>query len=113
MSRKNPRVILVYPPNQSWPGTMCKPNGSLAYPNIGGALIDMGVEVSVFDAAVGNEKDDLTATFYRSEELPSGLRRTGVSDERILEEVAGSDIVGLTSIFTDQETMVLTTASLI
>ena len=109
----DPKVTLLYPPNQTLKDYMCKPNGSLAYPNLGGVLIAMGVEVKVFDACVGNSKDDLGEVFYQSRELPSGLYRTGVSDERILEEVADSDVVGLTSIFTAQETMVLDTARLI
>jgi radical SAM superfamily enzyme YgiQ (UPF0313 family) len=109
----DPKVTLLYPPNQTLEGYMCKPNGSLAYPNLGGALLAMGVEVEVFDACVGNSRDDLDEVFYRSRELPSGLYRTGVSDERILEEVADADVVGLTSIFTAQETMVLNTARLI
>jgi anaerobic magnesium-protoporphyrin IX monomethyl ester cyclase len=93
---------------------MCKPNGSLAYPNLGGALRRHGTEVSVYDACVGDDSDDLAEVFYNStRELPTGLLRTGVSDERILRAVDGYDIVGLTSIFTEQETMVLTTARLI
>ena len=111
--KEDPKVTLLYPPNQSWPDTMCKPNGSLAYPHLAGALIRHGVEVDIFDACVGNEHDDLQETFYKSTELPSGARRTGVSNERILEAVADSDIVGLTSIFSDQETMVLETVRLI
>jgi radical SAM superfamily enzyme YgiQ (UPF0313 family) len=106
----NPRVLLLYPPNQTWPGYMCKPNGSLAYPSMAGALIEAGVEVDLFDACVGNEKDDLDDFFYDSEELPSGLLRTGVSEDRMLEVVKDFDIIGLTSIFSDQETMVLSTS---
>ena len=111
--RKAVKVTLLYPPHQSWPEAMVKPNGSLAYPQLGGALMEKGIEVKVFDACVGNDKDDLQTTFYRSTPLPSGLLRTGVSDERILEEVADSHIIGLTSIFSAQETMVLIAARLI
>ena len=107
------KVTLLYPPAQSWPGTMCKPNGSLAYPNLGGALLAHDVEVVVFDAAVGNDADDLQKTFYEQTPLASGLLRTGVTDERVLSAVADSHIVGITSIFTDQETMVLEMARLI
>lgn len=107
------KVTLLYPPVQSWPGTMCKPNGSLAYPNLGGALLAHDVEVQVYDAAVGNDDDDLDSTFYQQSPLPSGLLRTGVSDERILKAIADSHIVGITSIFTDQETMVLETVKVI
>ncbi len=56
---KDIKVTLLYPPHQSWPDSMCKPNGSLAYPNIGGALREMGVQVEVYDACVGNQKDNL------------------------------------------------------
>ena len=97
------KVTLLYPPVQSWPGTMCKPNGSLAYPNLGGALLAHDIEVEVYDAAVGNHDDDLDATFYQQSPLPSGLLRTGVSDERILQAVADAHMVGITSIFTDQD----------
>ena len=109
----DPRVLLVYPPDQSMPDYMCKPNGSLAFPCLAAALLEHGVEVAIFDACVGNDRDDLQATFYTATALPSGLLRTGVSDARILEEVADYDVVGLTSIFTAQETMVLYTARLI
>ena len=44
------KVALLYPPEQNWSDTMCKPNGSLAYPMLGGALIEAGIEVKVFDA---------------------------------------------------------------
>jgi radical SAM superfamily enzyme YgiQ (UPF0313 family) len=108
-----PKVTLLYPPNQTMEGYMCKPNGSLAYPNLGGSLLAMGIEVKVFDACVGNEKDDLNEVFYKSSELPNSLYRTGVSEERILEEIQDSHIIGLTSIFTAQESMVLETAKLI
>ena len=53
----DPRVTLLYPPNQTLKDYMCKPNGSLAYPNLGGALSAMEVDVTVFDACVGNDKD--------------------------------------------------------
>ena len=110
---KTARVLLIYPPEQTWPEMMCKPNGSLAYPMIAGALIEQGIDVDIFDACVGNHKDDLDKTFYISTPLPTGMFRTGVSDSRILEEAAIYDIIGLTSIFTHQETMVLNTVRLI
>lgn len=110
---REPRVLLLYPPTQTLPETLCKPNGSLAYPHLAGALLESGVEVLIYDACVGDKTDDLNEVFYKSTELPSGLFRTGVSDERILREVERFNIIGLTSIFTDQESMVLHTARLI
>src|SRR3989344_420962 len=61
----NPRVVLLYPPNQSLPGVMCKPNGSLAYPYLASALMARGVEVRIFDACVGGANDDLAQCFYQ------------------------------------------------
>jgi len=110
---RDTKVILLYPPEQTWPDTMCKPNGSLAYPMLGAALLSAGVDVEVYDACVGNEEDDLQETFYTTTELPTGMLRTGVSDERILEKVSDATIVGITSIFSHQETMVLNTIRLI
>ena len=46
----DPKVTLVYPPNQTLKDSMCKPNGSLAYPNLGGSLMARGVEGEVFTA---------------------------------------------------------------
>jgi radical SAM superfamily enzyme YgiQ (UPF0313 family) len=106
-------VLLLYPPNQNAPGTVSKPNGSLAYPYLGGSLRRHGVPVRVFDACVGDGPDPLEELFDHPSPLPSGLLRTGVGDERILEVAAEHDIVGITSIFTDQESMVLHCARLI
>tara|TARA_R110001606_G_scaffold396540_1_gene570855 strand:- start:2754 stop:4304 length:1551 start_codon:yes stop_codon:yes gene_type:complete len=103
---KDPKVLLLYPPEQRWPGFMVKPNGSLAYPMLSGALKEIDCHVEVYDACIGNDEDDI-GEFYKSTELPSGLLRTGVSDERILEVVKDFDVVGITSIFSSQETMVL------
>lgn len=114
MSSRDVRVLLLYPPNQTLPGIMCKPNGSLAYPSLGGSLRRHGVDVAVFDACVGGDSDPLDEVFFRSsEELPTGMLRTGVGDERILQEAADYDIIGVTSIFTEQETMVLHCARII
>ena len=104
---KEPKVLLLYPPEQNWSDTLCKPNGSLAYPMLGGALRDIDVEVEVYDACVGNSDDDYKKFFFSPKKLESGLLRTGVTDERILEIVKDFDFVGITSIFSLQETMVL------
>lgn len=112
--RKNPRVLLMYAPAQNLPGTVCKPQGALAHLYNAGTLIQHGFEVKIFDACVGDpKKDDLQKTFYRSTKLPSGLLRTGVPDERILEEAADFDVIGFTSIFSNQERMALATIRLI
>jgi radical SAM superfamily enzyme YgiQ (UPF0313 family) len=111
--RRSPKVLLLYPPMQADPGALPKPNGSLAYPCLAAALLAHGVETRIFDACVGNDKDRLEEVFYRATPLPNGLARTGVSDARILEEAAWADIVGLTSIFSAQESITLATARLL
>ena len=107
------RVLLLYPPEQNWPDTLCKPNGSLAYPMIAGALREIDVDVEIFDACVGNYNDNYKDFFFPSTKLESGLVRTGVSDDRILQVVKDFDFVGITSIFSSQETMVLYCCKLI
>ena len=42
---KKIKILLLYPPEQSWPGTMVKPNGSLAYPYLGAALKNIDIEI--------------------------------------------------------------------
>jgi radical SAM superfamily enzyme YgiQ (UPF0313 family) len=113
MGLRDVRVLLLYPPVQTAPGAVCKPNGSLAYPNLAGELRRHGTDVQIFDACVGAGADPLEELFADPDPLPSGFFRTGVSDQRILEVVADFDVVGITSIFTDQETMVLHCARLI
>ena len=110
---KEIKILLLYPPEQSWSGTMVKPNGSLAYPYLGGALRDIGVECHVYDACVGNDDDNLDDFFNKNSELSSGMIKTGVSDERILEIAANYDAIGITSIFSQQETRVLHCAKII
>jgi len=107
------KVLLLYPTEQSWPGMMVKPNGSLAYPYLGAALRDVGVEVYVYDACVGNEHDNLEDFFKKSKLLPIVMVQTGVSDQRILEVAKDYDVIGITSIFSQQETQVLRCARLI
>ena len=110
---KNTKFLFLYPPEQTWPGFPCKPNGSLAYPYLVGALKQINVESYIYDACVGNEEDNLDEFFYKSQTLPSGMLQTGVTDDRILEIVSTYNAVGITSIFSQQETQVLRCARLI
>jgi radical SAM superfamily enzyme YgiQ (UPF0313 family) len=110
---KKIKILLLYPPEQSWPGTMVKPNGSLAYPYLGGSLKEIGVETDVYDACVGNDDDNLDDFFNKNTLLPSGMIKTGVKDDRILEVASKYDAIGITSIFSQQETQVLHCAKII
>ena len=107
------KVLLLYPPEQQWAGCIVKPNGSLAYPYLGGALRDIGVEAYVYDATVGDKNDNTDDFFGKPTKLPSGKLRTGVTDERILEVASNYDIIGITSIFSQQEAMALHCAKII
>ena len=107
------KVLLLYPPEQQWPGCIVKPNGSLAYPYLGGALRDIGVEAYVYDACVGDKNDNTDDFFGKPTKLPSGKLRTGVTDERILEVASNYDVIGITSIFSQQEAMALHCAKII
>ena len=57
MKMREGRVLLLYPPMQTNAGQVCKPNASLAYPNLAGALRDHGVDVRIYDACVGDGVD--------------------------------------------------------
>lgn len=97
----------MYSPLQFAAQDTIKPDGSLSLPYVAGTLREAGFEVSILDASVGNEKDALSETFFSPTKLPSGLIRVGMSEERIAEEIANYDIIGISSIFTLQTTMVL------
>lgn len=101
------RVLLLYAPLQFAPGAVPKPDGSLGLPYLAGALRQAGHEVAILDCATGRDGDDLGETFARREPLSTGLVRIGMSDERIVREVAGWDAVGITSIFTAQSSRAL------
>ena len=111
--RKGPRFLLMYPPLQFGPNDSVKPDGSLSLPYVAGALRDAGFEVKILDACVGSDKDDLKDTFFNPVELPNGLMRVGMSRERISNEILDYDVVGISSIFTVQTSMVLDLVRLI
>jgi len=106
------KVVLLYPPQQTHPSHAPKPEASLAYPYLAGSLLQAGHEVHIYDACVGNHRDP-PDIFYHHSQLDSGLLRHGVSDDRILQEVEDADVVGITSIFTAQESIALHVGSLV
>jgi anaerobic magnesium-protoporphyrin IX monomethyl ester cyclase len=110
---KDPSFLLLYSPLQFGPEEMAKPDGSLSLPYVAGSLRRAGYGVKILDISVGGEDDHLQDTFYKATVLPSGLLRIGMSHERILQEVAAYDVVGISSIFTTQSSMVLETIRLV
>ncbi len=112
MSRKEPKVLLVYPPNQLMDIEIPRPDGSLGLLYLAGALRAAGIEVEVLDASVGPVGAYLQDTFFRRVRQPNGLIRIGMTPEQISSHVArgGYDLVCITSIFTPQTRMAVETA---
>ncbi len=109
----DPSFLLLYSPLQFGKEEMAKPDGSLSLPYLAGALRDAGFQVALLDISVGSDKDDLKDTFFNPVALPNGLFRLGMSENRVLEEAARYDVIGISSIFTAQTRMVLDTVRLI
>lgn len=103
----NPRFLLMYSPLQFDLQEMAKPDGSLSLPYLAGALRRAGYEVKILDVAVGGEQDALEDTFLKPTYLKSGLLRCGMSGERIAQAIADYQVIGVSSIFTTQTSMVL------
>lgn len=102
-----PSFLLMYSALQFAPEEMAKPDGSLSLPYLAGALGEAGYDVDILDVSVGNDADDVKETFFSTSQLSSGLIRCGMSRERIEQEVSKYDVIGVSSIFTTQTSMVL------
>ena len=102
----HPSFLLMYSALQYAPEEMAKPDGSLSLPYVGGALRRAGYDVRILDVSVGNDEDDINDSFFSTSRLPSGLIRCGISRERVEQEIADVDVVGISSIFTTQSAMV-------
>ena len=109
----DPKVLLVYPPNQLMGEEIPRPDGSLGLLYLAGALRKESVEVTLLDASVGAAKDPLEDTFFRMVKQPNGLVRIGMSPEQIREFIGwgGFNIVGINSNFTPQTKMALEVAA--
>ena len=104
---RDPSFLLMYSALQFAPEEQAKPDGSLSLPYVAGALRRAGYAVSILDVSVGGPEDKLDETFFRTTQLPSGLIRCGMPPERIARAIADYDVIGISSIFTTQTTMVL------
>lgn len=111
---REPRVLLIYPPNQLMDIETPRPDWSLSLLYPAGALRQIGIEPDIVDASIGADDDRLEDTFYRRELQPNGLTKIGMSWERIREFVAKGnyDIVGLDGKFTPQTNMALRVAQI-
>lgn len=110
---RDPGFLLLYSPLQFSVGEIAKPDGSLSLAYLAGALRDAGYAVKILDCSVGDESCSLQESFFRTTEMPSGLIRVGMSPESILKIAAGYDVIGVSSIFTPQTSVVLQVIRLI
>lgn len=109
----DPSFLLVYAPQHFIPEDSAKPDGSLGLLYIAGTLRQHGYAVEILDACAGNDKYSLEETFFRTEQLPGGLIRIGMTTDQIVREVGPFDVIGITSIFTAQTSRVLETVKCI
>ncbi|MEK9186276.1 MAG: radical SAM protein [Patescibacteria group bacterium] len=107
-----PKVLLIYPPNQLNPQEMPRPDGSLGPLYLAAALDKAGIENDVVDASVGTKEQTLEQTFYRVVQQENGLIRIGMNYEEMKELIAkgGYNVVGIHSNFTPQTKMALEVA---
>ena len=99
---KAPKFLLAFPPMQFTKDEMIRPDGTLALPYLDATLIRAGFQSRILDMSIGTPEDDLQDTFYNQVPINPKFVRVGMSPERILEEVQDVDVIGLTSIFTQQ-----------
>jgi anaerobic magnesium-protoporphyrin IX monomethyl ester cyclase len=97
----------MYSPLQFLPGEIAKPDGSLSLAYLAGALRRAGYAVKILDCSVGDDDNSLEETFFHSTTLDSGLLRVGMSPEMIAKKISEYDVIGISSIFTPQTSMVL------
>jgi radical SAM superfamily enzyme YgiQ (UPF0313 family) len=101
-SSRSTRIKLVYPPQQFDVTENPRPDGSLGLLYLAAKLRDDGFPVSLLDACVGDDEDDLSESFYNRTRIDETHVRVGLSPERLKQKLAGHRIVGVTSIFTPQ-----------
>jgi radical SAM superfamily enzyme YgiQ (UPF0313 family) len=99
---KEPSFLLAFPPMQFATGEMIRPDGTLALPYLAASLNRAGFRADILDMSVGAQQDTLEQTFYREERISDHFVRVGMTHERILQEVRSYDVIGITSIFTQQ-----------
>jgi radical SAM superfamily enzyme YgiQ (UPF0313 family) len=104
---RDPKILLMYPPLQFLPEDTAKPEGSLGLLYLAGTLRQYGYKVDLLDTCVGNDNYTLEETFFRKEKLSNGLIRIGMSFDQIAKDIVPYDVVGITSLFTQQTSRVI------
>ena len=107
VNTKEPKFLLMYAPQRfDLRFGAVKPEASLGNLYLAGALRDEGFDVNILDCCLGNDRYSLEQSFYRQTPLPNNMVRIGMASEDILREIAGYDVIGVSSIFTPQTYMV-------
>ncbi|MBL7132107.1 MAG: B12-binding domain-containing radical SAM protein [Candidatus Omnitrophica bacterium] len=110
---KNPKFLLVYPPQQFEKKEIIRPEGTLSLPYLAASLAEAGFHSQILDACVGTAKDKLEEVFYREKPISDDLVRVGMPEERIVEEIRDFDVIAVTSIFTQQTSRCLEIGELV
>src|SRR4051812_24573170 len=103
----DPRFLFMYSALQFGPEEMAKPDGSLSLPYLAGAVRRAGYDIKILDVSVGDKDDPLEDSFFSTKLMASGLIRCGMEPGLIVDKMADYDVIGVSSIFTTQTTMVL------
>lgn len=103
----NPRFLFMYSALHFGPEEMAKPDGSLSLPYLAGAVRRAGYDVKILDVSVGDKDDPIEDSFFNTTMLPNGLIRCGMAPADIARKMADWDVIGVSSIFTTQSSMVL------
>lgn len=113
MSKQDPKILLIYPPNQLMPNEIPRPDGSLGLLYLAGALREKNIQVEILDASVGAPSDNLEDTFFRQQIQDNGLVRIGMTKKRLKDffQNGNYDIIGIHNNFTPQTKMALEVAA--
>ena len=104
---RDPKFLLMYAPQRfSLRFGAVKPEASLGNLYLAAALREARFQVDILDCCLGNDRYLLEKSWDLHTSLPNNMIRIGMAPDDIIREVAGYDVVGISSIFTPQTYMV-------
>ena len=110
---KEPKIMLINPAMEILPeGQNMRSSLGLGPLCVAGALVEENVPVKIFDMIMGDNDELLSKSFYNHQTLPHGNIRVGISLEDMIEKIDEfkPNIIGVSSIFTEQTDMALEVA---
>ena len=99
---KNPKFLLTLPPMQFTKDELIRPDGCLAVAYLDASLTKAGFYSEILDMNVGDKNDTLKDTFFNPIPITPKFVRIGMSQDKILKKVADFDVIGISSVFTQQ-----------